>query len=110
MSPSWSDVAIAFAPKLTNPNNSIPFQSQQKNKEKRRAEYKPSSNYVRPDKIFRYSINTDDTMEDAEFTEEVSPIVLACQLERVEIVNLLFAKCSPEIHPLSGKCYFTILN
>ena len=67
MNPSWSNVAFAFVPKLTNPNNSIPFQSQQKNKEKRRAEYKPSSNYVRPDKIFRYSINTDDTMEDAEY-------------------------------------------
>lgn len=70
---------------------------------KERNSYIPPSNYVRPDKMFTYSISRTSVFEDAQYAEEISPIVLACQLERVEIVNLLFTKCKPDIHPLSGE-------
>lgn len=35
-------------------------------------------------------------------------MVLAAQLERVEMIQMIYEKCCPMIHPLTGKLIFDL--
>ncbi len=43
-----------------------------------------------------------DDFDDAEYTEDVTPLVLAAQLERSDMIKILIAEW-PDIHPISSK-------
>ena len=53
-----------------------------------------------------------DMFEDAEYSNHLTPLVLASQLERTDMVRLLLRQEQGEvnpIHPVSSKCLFFIV-
>ena len=53
--------------------------------------------------LLRSSKRKDTEFADADFSNDMSPLLLAAKLERHDILKLLMERVKPDVHPISSK-------